>query len=249
MVATFVTFPPALDSETARWMLDHYAVEYTESPHALPFVVAAVKWYGQPGIPILADGDEVYSTPKGIFKALEARDSSAPRLTPRMQDAPEQVKKAFRDYNSDLGTATAIWAYDALLRQRQPTIDMITRGTPFYEDWFNVVGYPLIRWALRRGLHINPETTRAAPDKIRSYFDRAEALLADGRDYLLGDTFSIVDLTFAVAAAPVVLPPEYGGGLPKLAELPRALRPFVEECQARPGGEYVLRMYSQHRHR
>lgn len=248
MTAKFVTFPPSLDSETGRWLVSHYGVEFKESPHALPFVLVASRLYGQPKVPVLVQGKEVHSQPKPIFEYLEPQCSVGKRLAPAGEGAQDEIATAWRDYNVGLGTATAAWAYTYLLRQRNPTLGMITRGSPFYEVWFNFLAYPLVCWALRKGLGITPQVTEESLGKIRQCFERTDALLADGRKYLVGDRFSIVDLTFAVGAAPVVLPPQYGGGLPTFEQLPDVMRPFIAECQSRPTGKYALRVYQEHRH-
>jgi glutathione S-transferase len=63
----------------------------------------------------------------------------------------------------------------------------------------------------------------------------------------VGSEFSAADLTFAALAAPTVLPRNYGSPLPTLDQLPDAMLKVVEECRATPAGEFVLRMYGEHR--
>ena len=55
---------------------------------------------------------------------------------------------------------------------------------------------------------------------IRSTFSAVETRIADGRSYLMGERLTLSDLAFAVAAAPVVLPPSYGGPIPLLEQMP-----------------------------
>ncbi|MFZ4739137.1 MAG: glutathione S-transferase, partial [Bradymonadia bacterium] len=74
-----------------------------------------------------------------------------------------------------------------------------------------------------------------------------EALLADGRSYLVGDTFSAADLTFAALTSPMVMPPAYAAPLPPESEAPEGFRALVEAWRARPAGKWVTRLYARHR--
>ena len=77
--------------------------------------------------------------------------------------------------------------------------------------------------------------------------DRVDERLSDGRRYLNGDRFSLSDMAFAVAAAPIVWPDEYGGAVPALPDTPPALREVVAETRARQSGTFALRIYRVHR--
>ena len=79
---------------------------------------------------------------------------------------------------------------------------------------------------------------------IREAFGLAEDELARrGTQFSGGDRPGIADIVFAALAAPVVLPPRYGGKLPSLAQLPPELRAFVDELRGRRGGHLVLDTY------
>ena len=79
-----------------------------------------------------------------------------------------------------------------------------------------------------------------------------DALLADGRRYLLENAISFADITFASLAALAVLPPEYAGRSltgRRLAieDLDPDWRAEVEALRRRPAGEFVLRLYREER--
>jgi glutathione S-transferase len=65
----------------------------------------------------------------------------------------------------------------------------------------------------------------------------------------VGDALTLSDLAFAVAAAPVVLPPAYGGPMPPFAEMPAEIQAAVNEMRAHPAGALALRIYEEQRHR
>ena len=72
--------------------------------------------------------------------------------------------------------------------------------------------------------------------------DRLESELGDG-EYLVGDEFTVADLTAAALFTPLLAPP----GRPWTPRLVPALQGFRDELEARPGGRWVDLMYTRHR--
>lgn len=93
-----------------------------------------------------------------------------------------------------------------------------------------------------QSMGINRDAGAAALKEIRRCFDEAAALLADGRPYLAGSSFTAADLTFAALAAPAVGQP-YARVPPLLGSAPPAMMAEVEELRQHPAGHYVLRMW------
>jgi glutathione S-transferase len=85
--------------------------------------------------------------------------------------------------------------------------------------------------------------------EVRAVYDSVGERLADGRPYLMGDSFTAADLTFAALSAPLVLPPEYGVPLPRVEELPERMGRVVRELRAHPAGAHALEMYRTERRR
>lgn len=89
-----------------------------------------------------------------------------------------------------------------------------------------------------------PENGEKALGKIRATFDRAAALLQDGRPFLAGAQFTAADLTFAALAAPA-LGQAYGSAPGLSDDSPPAYREVVEELRAHPAGRHALRMWQE----
>jgi glutathione S-transferase len=102
-------------------------------------------------------------------------------------------------------------------------------GAPWYERALAPFVYPLLVKAMRRSLLLQPDTVAQQRIEIDAILDRVEALLADKRRFLMGDQFTAADLALATLAAPLVLPAEYHGPAPTLAELPAGMRADVEK--------------------
>jgi glutathione S-transferase len=109
------------------------------------------------------------------------------------------------------------------------------------------MGFPLLRAMMMKGMKINAEGARRSAAKIDAVFADVEAMLADGRPYLLGDRLSGADLTFAALAAPLLLPAGYGALLPALSALPAEAQAVLGAYIQRPAGAFALRLYADHR--
>jgi glutathione S-transferase len=76
--------------------------------------------------------------------------------------------------------------------------------------------------------------------------DRLDAeLAASGGDYLVGDSFSVADLTAASLFYPLVRPPE--GPMPADIGNPETFARYRETLSGRPGFAYVEEMFRRHR--
>jgi glutathione S-transferase len=114
---------------------------------------------------------------------------------------------------------------------------------------------PLLRAAFRPGafavtravearFRIDAATAAEARRKILVAMDRIEAEVGPS-GYLVGDAFSVADLTAAALATPIVGPPERQYLPPQ--EQPEPLYSFAAELRARPAGRWIFEMYRRHR--
>jgi glutathione S-transferase len=94
-----------------------------------------------------------------------------------------------------------------------------------------------------RGMNITPTSADRSLEYARRVFRAVGERLADGREFLVGGTFTAADLTFAALAAPVLLPPEYGAPLPELDDLPSDVGDLVESFRSTAAGAFALRIY------
>src|SRR5262249_40022559 len=88
------------------------------------------------------------------------------------------------------------------------------------------------------------EAAEEAFSKVLAAFDRIESELADGQ-YLVGDRFTVADLTAAALFYPIVLPPEG----PSQRDRPPAVADARASLEHRRGYHYVQEMYARHRAR
>jgi len=246
--ATLITFPPSLDCELSRFVLGHYQIPYEEVRHTVLFSFFSTLVHGLTlRFPVLyGHGYPTLNQVRQMIDHFDARCPADRKLLPAGTDRAA-VEADWTQFNATLGGSTAVYAYFHLLPHRAIMIRPLTEGTPSYEVASVRAAYPLFAGFLKLGLRLTPENAKNALGQIRQVVQSVEARIADGRRYLVGGRFSLSDMTFANALSPLVVAPEYGGPLPTFDEMPPELQATVKEMQSRPGGQFALRIYHDHK--
>src|SRR5690606_9565317 len=76
---------------------------------------------------------------------------------------------------------------------------------------------------------------------------RLEQARAEGRNYLVGDSFTVADLTFAALAMPLLGPRNAGWPLPPRDLLPPEASALSSQLASTVAGAHALRVYEAHR--
>jgi glutathione S-transferase len=243
---TLITFPPSLDSEFSRFLLSHYGVAHREQRHVMPFsLYFTLKHGGTPRFPLLYGDGVRLDTVKKIIDHFEPSALPDRRLVP--PELAAAVRADWKVFHHELNTPTTLWAYHHLLPHRDIMVEPLSQGAPSWEAKAVERGYPFFEGLLRALLRPTDARAAEALSAIRAVLDGVDARLADGRRYLNGDRFSLSDIAFAVAAAPVAWPENYGGAVPALHETPPGLQSVIAETRGRPSGALALRIYRDHR--
>jgi len=249
-IPVLITFPPSLDSELGRFLLQHYGVQHREQRHAFIFSFFATLWHGSTVIfPLLYDEFLRLSGPAAIAGYYDERCAAELRLWPEATEQRQQVESDWILFNQSLAIATAVFAYYHLLPHRQLMTDPLSSGAPNFERAAVQRAYGVFAGLLRFLLRLNAQHASQSLNLIHTIFGTVETRLARGQSYLLGDRLTLSDLAFAVAAAPVVLPANYGGPIPSFEQMPPEVQAVVTEMRARPAGAFALRIYQEQRDR
>ena len=105
---------------------------------------------------------------------------------------------------------------------------------------------PLFFEVVRRRYRIRPETVEESRAKVRAAFDRLEAEVGPS-GYLVGESFTVADLTAASILSPIVMPPEFPYIKLHPDDRTAQSRRFRDSLKERPGFEWVEDMYARHR--
>jgi len=232
-------------NEKARWALDLKGVEH-ERRALVPgghIAVALALTRGRCNTtPILElDGRRIGDS-TAVIRALEERYPQPPlyptdpverRRALELEDffdeelGPYIRRLLFHDLHSDRAAATGLAA--------QVSPPPLKRFPRLFAEGF------LAGTALRYGAGSAKAAERARARVLRA-LDRLEAELGTG-DYLVGERFTVADLTAASLFYPLVLPAEG----PVLPELPATFARFREPLKGRRGFGWVEDMFRRHR--
>lgn len=131
-------------------------------------------------------------------------------------------------------------------------------STPHLNTWNTAqrVLWPIIYVFLRRTYGINEAAVQDAWKTVDACFDKVDEILkTQGRNhYLIGDSLSAADISFASHAALVLFPNQddvWADRLtlktPKLSEIPEELASKIKKLRASAAGSFAIRMYKKER--
>jgi glutathione S-transferase len=234
--------------EKARWALDRAGIAYDERRH-LPGLhrVAVRRAGGVLTAPVLVCEQGVLAESADIVVYADERLAPEDRLVPEDPAIAAEARALADDFDARLGPATRQWVYHQLHGRRDLVAPAMTAGVPAWQRQTFAVTYRPLAAVINRVLSITPEAVARSEAEFRATFAEVGDRLSDGRRYLVGDRFSIADLTFAALAAPLVAPPQYGVRLPRVTDLPAPMAATVREHQAHPAGVHALAMFRDER--
>ena len=243
-----VTIPISHYCEKARWALDRAQIAYEERAH-LPALhrVAAKRAGGGATVPVLVCDDGVIGESCDIVAYADAHADPARRAIPEDPSLAAEARALAADFDERLGPHTRRWVYFQLRGRRDLVTESITKGVPGWQRATFALTYRPINRAVHTVLDIDQGTVDESEEVFRGIFAEVGARLSDGRRFLVGDRFSIADLTFAALASPVTVPPEYGVPLPAVDTLPPAMAAVVREHRATRAGAHALAMFRDER--
>jgi len=245
MTARLITIPFSHYCEKARWALEICGIAYDEDGHLPLFhYLPTMRAGANRTVPALIDGPRVIRDSTDIIAWADAQ-----RPATLLPADPAQRADALAledDFDRHLGPATRRWLYFQVL-DRKDLDHVILQNLPRWEIVALRATRPVAIRYLKRMLKIDAAGAERSCTKIDETFANVGALLGDGRRYLVGDRFTVADLTFAALSAPILLPPQYGVPLPSLDDFTQEARERITTWRRSPPGQFALRIYAEHR--
>src|SRR5215469_311315 len=243
-----MSIPASPYCELARWVLDRLGIPYVEKCRAPGFRVFATQRDGEARVePVLDTGEVALLNARAVLDYYEARARANQKLYPADSVAREEARHLCDFFVDTFGVAARAWSYAYMLPMRSIMMRIWVDRAPWWERLRVRTFYPLLAAFVRRSLALKPDTIEREQKVIDEALKRVEARLADGRRFLMGDTFTAPDLALAALSAPVILPPQYGGPMPSLSQLPEKMRSAIESWRATSAGQFILRVYAENR--
>lgn len=233
-------------SEKARWALAYKGVEHERKapppgPHML--IAMGLTRGRSKTFPVLSLDDRRIGDSTAIIAALEQRYPDPP-LYPSEPGERERALALEEWFDERLGPQIRLLAFHELTRDHERFKRFTTEDTPGPLGRLGGVaskaasGFLNLRYGVR-----SEEAAELARGRVSDAVDHLEAEL-DSNEYLVGDAFSVADLTAASLLYPLVLPPE---GPQAIADPPEAFRAYRSRFEQRRGFRWVEQMFSRHR--
>ena len=232
-------------NEKVRWALDFKGVPhgrraYLPGPHR----PAMQKLSGQGQTPVLALGNEVIAGSAQILDTLESR-FPAPALYPADPEARAAALALQTHFDSQVGPAVRTALFSVLVNEGGYLTRMFARDASGPVRAIYRATFPLARGMIARGNGVtDPDNVTRAFEVTRSTLKEV-ATQSAATGYLIGDEFSIADLTAAALLAPLAALSHPDMARPQPA--PAALEAFYGRWAEDPAIAWVQAQYAKHR--
>jgi glutathione S-transferase len=243
--AQLISFKVSHYCEKVRWAMDRLNIPYSEEFQMPPLHRLRTMRLGGSSVPMLLRDGQVFKDSAEILAYLDRLAAPDSKLYPT--EFADEIRELEAIFDTKLGAAARQWAYFYILPDRSLMKNLWCAGVPTWQRWFFPATFSYTQSLVNRGYQISAENAKTAYGQIQEIFADVGDRLSDGRKYLVGNSFSAADLTFACLAAPLVAPPEYGGILPDSSQLPKEMVSQMQVLQETIAGQYALRLYREER--
>ena len=231
-------------NEKARWALDFKRVPHIRrsvlpGPH-----VPRMLWLTrQKAVPVLVMNGETIADSTRIIAALEVAHPDPP-LYPSNDADRRRALELEEFFDEELGPyLRRAWFFETLSDPRFCAAQLSAGAPPASQRVFRLA-FPLIAAVMKADMKIDAAGAAVGRAKTIAALDRLEAELQPS-GYLVGDQFTVADLTAAALFSPVVMPPEFP--YPLLTALPPPAARLRDTLAPRRGFQWVAELYRHHR--
>ena len=192
-------------------------------------------------MPVLELDGRAIGDSTAIIAALEERFPERP-LYPADRGERARALALEDHFDEHLGPAVRAFGWSHLLAHEGGIGRTLATTRPAMSRFLDLC-QPAIAAVVRRDYGATAEQEATARAGILAAADRLEDELGDG-DHMVGDRFTVADLTAAALFTPTLAPPER----PYLLDTaPPAVLELRAELEARRAGQWVGEMYRRHR--
>jgi glutathione S-transferase len=232
-------------NEKARWALDYKRIPHVRRvpmPGLHGFRALLLTRGKQRRLPVIEIDGRRTGDSTAIIAALEEYKPEPPLYPAEVADRKRALElEDWFDENLAPPLRRFVW-HQLLADDDNVVAALFTRPNRTRERLIRTMA-PIAKAGVRRDFHINDETARQARADVIAAMDRLESELGPS-GYLVGDGFTVADLTAAALFTPVVAP----ALRPYVAKTaPPAMLELREELSARSGGIWIHEMYARHR--
>ena len=231
-------------NEKVRWALDYKRIAHARRA-AVPgrHSRTAVKLTGSRTFPVLVlDGQPIGDSSR-IIEAIE-RAHPEPPLYPADPDERRRALELEDFFDEQLGPHTRLLCVHHMLPDRDLLLGAFFPDAGRATRLAGRAAYGAVRRQFVSNLGVDDAAVATAFDKLRAAGERARAELQPS-GYLVGDRFTVADLTLAALLSPLVAPPEFPYPQPQRGH--PLLAPAREAVVAAGLLDWAREMYARHR--
>ena len=232
-------------NEKARWVLD-----YKRVPHVRRAVTPGLQEFRARGlragrtVPILQLSGRTIGDSTRIIEEIERRWPE-PSLYP---SDPEERRRALdleEYFDESCGPALRRVLFNDNIAEPEKFIGMLYGPDHPRLGLLTTLG-PLLAPVVKWRYEIRPDRVAQSREAVRAALDKVEAEAGRG-GYLVGDSFTVADLTAASILAVLVVPREFPYIKLRPDERAEQSQGFRASLKDRPGFKWVEDMYARHR--
>ncbi len=231
-------------NEKVRWALDHKGVEHGRRAVSggvhMPIALALTRGKHKTFPVLELDGARIGDS-TAIIAALERRFPEPP-LYPSDEAERSHALELEDFFDEQIGPHVRLLAWHELTRDRERLEDLVAMQVPATTGRGRRLAAAGARSFVNRRYGVDSEAAaELARRKVVEGLDRVEAELEG--DYLVGERFTVADLTAAALLYPIVMPPEG----PRLPQGPDAFERFRAQFRDRLACRWIEDTYRRHR--
>jgi glutathione S-transferase len=231
-------------NEKARWALDYKGIQHVRrAPPPMMHTVWALAMTRGITFPVLALNGERIGDSTRIIEALEERYPEPP-LYPADPSERARALELEEFFDEELGPHIRRALFAELTRDADSFAQAAAPRAGRVEHLFYRTTAPAAGPILRKRYGIKPDTAELGRQKTQAALDRVSAELQPS-GYLVGDRFTIADLTAAALLMPIVWPEE-AEYLPR-GPFPPAVYRWRDSVSDHPAFAWAGDIYRKHR--
>jgi glutathione S-transferase len=236
-------FRVSMYPEKVRWALDYKGLPHIRhslmpGPHAAQMLLIA----GQKQMPVLRHGETLVKGSASVIDYLEQRYPD-PALYPA---DPELRRRAIelQTWFDEIGSSIRRAFFHEFLSETQYAANLFSQGYPESVRTLYRAAFPMTRAIMKLDMKI---TKKGAADGYRRTREALDYVAnhQGAQGYLVGEQFSVADLTAAVVLNSVVVLPEQWMAFP--SPLPQGVERWFQHWADHPSASWIREMYTRHR--
>ena len=232
-------------NDKARWALDYKGVPHVLKPLTPGFQeISARRLRAGRTSPILEIGGRAIGDSTAIIAEIE-RLWPDPPLYPSDPDERRRALEIEDWFDEDVAHDLRRVVFNDLDPRSDYFLDTLYGRDHPRRRMFGRLS-PVLALVIRKRFSITPDRVERSRERVREGFDRIEAEKGPS-GFLVGDSFSVADVTAAAIMSPLVVPPEFPFVKLGPEERSPAFREFRDSLKDHPGFQWVLDMYARHR--